>query len=110
MNEPVPNAGPPPQPPSTLSRLRGRLRCVLIETLAALLPKCLICVVGYLSFVSGLGVTTRELCGVDETGFPLWQDATTLSLGLGFAVMGSSVFWVTLKNRVPVSGRREVKR
>jgi hypothetical protein len=65
---------------------------------------------GYLGVVTGLSVTTREFCDTGEAAFRSWQDAATMSLGLGVAVVGGGALRVVLRKRGPMSGHREVKR
>lgn len=49
-------------PPRAMAR-PGWRRWLLPVACAALLPKCLLCVAGYLALAGGLVISTTELCG-----------------------------------------------
>lgn len=72
----------------------------------AALPKCLLCVAGYVALAAGLSSVAPELCGVGEgrAGLKAWGAAAALGLILAGGV------WLILKWRRPVSGRRRVDR
>ncbi len=53
-------------PPPVMAR-PGWRRWILPVACAALLPKCLMCVAGYLTLAGGLVTATTELCG-EATG------------------------------------------
>ena len=62
------NNVPAGETPNTLRRnlarsLRGWARWLVPGVLLTLLPKCLVCVAGYVALASGLGLTHQELCG-----------------------------------------------
>lgn len=66
---------------------------------AALLPKCLLCVAGYIAVATGLGMATPELCGpVGTARLPVWATA-----GVGIGVL-AGIACLTLGKRRKMSG------
>ncbi|HEY8996023.1 MAG TPA: hypothetical protein VIM71_15260 [Lacunisphaera sp.] len=80
------------------------MRYVLVAIAMALLPKCLVCVAGYVVLVTGIAATP-ELCGV--TGgrtLSSWEQIASVM------VIGGAAFWLVSKTRTRVSGNDGVKR
>jgi hypothetical protein len=89
-------------------KMRGLLRWIVTGMLAALLPKCLACLVGYLAVLSGLTRAAPELCGDGSAGA---LDALTYTLvALALAAGIGAAFRLTVKNRPQLSGSGTAKR
>jgi hypothetical protein len=77
---------------TTLSRrlaeiLRPRLRWLAPATLAALAPKCLLCVAAYAGLGAALGLGGREMCGTTAASPGAWASPLGV-LGAALAVFG----------------------
>ncbi len=90
MSEAAQNPGESSRSPAH-ERRRGWPRLILAGGLAALLPKCLACVVGYLALATGFAATSPELCGAvaAEAASPVWPAgaATGLIFGGAFCLL-----------------------
>jgi LPXTG-motif cell wall-anchored protein len=88
--------------------MRRRLRWVFAGTLVVLLPKCFVCVAGYLAVLTGLAFAMPELCGAGETGSSDWQAGAIA--GLVLSVLGGGFFRLISQKDGRVSGNGGAKR
>jgi hypothetical protein len=65
-------------------------RALLAGGLAAVLPKCLVCVAGYTALATGLATTSPELCGAvtEKANIHLWGS------GIATGVITVGLVWL----------------
>lgn len=86
MPEPTEGTGTTKLPP-ILAR-PGWQRWILLVAIAALLPKCLLCVAGYLALAVGFVTATTELCG--ETAGDIAPSVWGPGIAIGVIIVGAA--------------------
>ena len=62
-----------------------------------LVPKCPLCLAGYIAAAAGLGFAGREVCGAPPSGGAGWA----MAAGIASAALALGVFWLRRMRRHP---------
>jgi len=80
----------------TAPRLRSRVRRFFTRVgwfvpavCVVLVPKCPLCLAGYIAAAAGLGFAGREVCGAPPSGGAEWA----MAAGIASAALALGIFW-----------------
>ena len=91
---------PAPRRRPWVRRLAARVGWLAPAAFAVLVPKCPLCLAGYLAAATGVGFAGKEMCGVPSHGGAEWAAPAGIALALALGI-----FWIW-RARHPRHARR----